>query len=104
MLPKSRAPKSKVLRWFGLFALFTFGQLAIVFLAFSVGLMWLLYPLWFGLQTMRFLPADPQTAGSFIVFPTLAQIALAIGVNDLIYAALFYGISLIRKRGVDGLS
>lgn len=90
--------KSRALRWFGLFALFTFGQLAIVFLAFSVGMMWLLYPLWLGLQTMRFLPADPATAGSFIVFPTLAQIALAIGVNDLVYAAACYGVSLMRKR------
>ncbi len=91
-------PQSRALRWFGLLTLFTFGQLAIVFLAFSVGLMWLLYPLWPGLQTMRFLPADPRTAGSFIVFPTLAQIALAIGVNDLVYGALFYVVSRLRRR------
>ncbi|MEO5937154.1 MAG: hypothetical protein ABIP81_08060, partial [Terriglobales bacterium] len=61
------------------------------------GLMWLLYPLWFGLQTMRFLPADPQTAGSFIVFPTLAQLALAIGVNDLLYAGVFYVVIKARQ-------
>jgi hypothetical protein len=90
--------RSRALRWFGWFALFTFGQLALVFLAFSVGMMWLLYPLWPGLQMMRFLPADPRTAGSFIVFPTLAQIALAIGINDLLYAAVFYGLGRLRRH------
>jgi hypothetical protein len=88
--------RSRALRCIGLIVLLSLAQLGLMYVALTAGMRWLFIPLWPGLQSMHFLPADPQSAGSFIVFPTLAQLILAIGVNDLIYGSVIYGISRIR--------
>ena len=69
--------------------LFTVGQLVLLWVGFGTGMKWPFFPLWLGLEAMRLLPADPRTAGSFIVFPTLPQIVLAVVVNNLLYGVIF---------------
>jgi hypothetical protein len=64
------------------------GQIALAVAAVLTNQKWLFAPLAPGLWCMRFLKANPQTAGSFIVFPTVAQTLLALGVNLAVYGAL----------------
>jgi hypothetical protein len=71
------------------------GQVALVAAAVLTHQKWLLAPLAPGLWSMRFLKADPLTAGSFIVFPTLAQTLLALTVNLAVYAGILF---LVMRR------
>ncbi len=74
------------------------GQLTMMLLAVTQSwkpLFWMMLP---GLYCMRFLPAYPGSAGSAIVFPTLAQLVLAIAVNTMLYAGIVVGIKQIRKH------
>lgn len=59
---------------------------------------WLMFPLMPGLKAMKLLPADPRTAGSFIVFPTLAQTLLALAVNTVVFALIWFTVRKLRNR------
>lgn len=59
---------------------------------------WLMFPLLPGLKAMKLLPADPRTAGSFIVFPTLAQTLLALAVNTVVFALIWFTVRKLRNR------
>lgn len=74
------------------------GQVLVVALALGVREQMLLAPLAPGLYSMKLLPADPRTAGSFIVFPTHWQILLALTVNVLVYGALLLALRSWRAR------
>lgn len=76
-------------------------QVLIVFASLATREQWLLAPLMPGLYSMKLLPADPRTAGSFIVFPTHWQILLALAVNVLVYGALLLALRSWRSRRPD---
>lgn len=59
---------------------------------------WMTLPIMPGLKAMTLLPADPQTAGSFIVFPTPAQAVLAFAVNTGVFALLAVTVRKLRHR------
>jgi hypothetical protein len=73
-------------------------QPALFYVAANWRLDYLFWPLLPGLYSMRILPADPRTAGSFIVFPTLPQIVLALVVNTLLYGAGFFAWRRHKER------
>ena len=66
-------------------------------IAISTHQKWLLAPLAPGLWSMRLLPADGRTAGSFIVFPTASQTLLALAVNAAVYGALLLFLANRRR-------
>jgi hypothetical protein len=73
-------------------------QLLLLFLAFAQGLRFLFWPLVPGIYSMRWLPNDPRTGGSFIVFPSAAQLVVAFAVNTAVYAGLFLALQRFRKH------
>jgi hypothetical protein len=78
-------------------------QFALLFAAASTQTGWLAWPAAPGLYSMRLLPNDPQTAGSFIVFPTLAQSLLALAVNTGVYAGVFASYKWLKRTYHKGI-
>ena len=72
-------------------------QVAWLLMAGTLRQEWLMFPLMPGLKAMKLLPADPQTAGSFIVFPTLAQTLLALAVNTAVFAIVWFAARKWRR-------
>jgi hypothetical protein len=89
------------MRRFAVVLLFIVGsfaaQVALLLLAAGTNTEWLAWPAVPGLYSMRWLPNDPATAGSFIVFPTLAQSVLALAVNTGVYAIIYAGCRCVRR-------
>lgn len=88
----------RIVRWVWLGVLFTAGQFLLLVVAFYTGMTLLLAPLWPGLRAMQLLPADPRSAGSYIVLPTLSQTVLALVVNDLMFGLILKLVNRIRRR------
>ena len=89
----------KVLVLLGWLAASVAAQAGLVAAAVALHQKWLLAPLAAGLWAMRLLPADPRTAGSFIVFPTLAQTVLAVAVNTVVFGGVWWIVRRVRGRG-----
>ena len=88
----------RLLRIAGAIAILVAVQVLLVVAAIATHQKWLLAPLAPGLWSMRWLPADPRTAGSFIVFPTLSQTLLALAVNAALYGVLLLSLVAWRRR------
>ena len=88
----------KAFRIAGWLAAAVAAQVVLVGVAIGTHQKWLLAPLAPGLWSMRLLPADGRTAGSFIVFPTLSQTLLALAVNAAAYGLLLVLLVAWRRR------
>lgn len=80
------------------FALAVVAQMLMLFLAFQFRIRFLITLLAPGLYSMRLLPDDPLSAGSFIRFPTLPQTILAFTVNAILYVAIALAIRRFTQR------
>lgn len=64
-------------------------QVVLLWISVETRIRWLSWPLKVGIYSMRLLPGSPFSAGSFLVFPTVAQILLALAINTAVYGLLF---------------
>jgi hypothetical protein len=72
-------------------------QLVILYVGFNTSMKLPSVVMWPGLASMRFLPADAASAGSFIVFPTALQVFLALAVNTVFYAGIWLLAGVLQK-------